>query len=646
MSDISEQVLRAAQAILEAPAGQLAESVRAAMQQFVSSDFVVGSGSVIDASGKSTPSYPIVIYRADPERASSAEGPTTVPADRVAVVVEVYHELDAERLPDAYSRITEVKQLAKTPVPRGETRTNITLGVVFALKSSVSLDALADQLYQLNLVTPHMHWLDMLVVAPIGVINYALQFPGEALAGDFMPPAEGALAPPAPPAFYITIVLRPTGARSFNKLIAFIIGHLQLFAPDVRGKQPNWELILEGQPKDVITTLGFQPNLQGQLVAVPPEGYSGRFIPNKPVLLEDPHGAVLAAIQFMKWQTGGVIILAGKLPLEGMLIFLPNFKPEYLRVVKRPSHQISPVLPISQREFDQFLSNILQRSNLRIREETGGVVMQKFLDEGTAVPFIARCMLGLLRIRENVLTDVSKRDDFDRRFQSTLSSLMTARAASKSLLEIWTRHRERVSSGEVAQIAGRNIRVLENIQKQLSDEFESFLNASTRAIKTGVQGLCSFLDVDIGFLFKKRSTFETGIERLRRTDTPLADYLVEVRKWTERLVLLRNDLEHEIWEFPKVTYSAEDAGVSATEPEISGESVTALVDFLLDRVLCFFEEMIAHVLQRRLPVGSAITEIARNLRAVEAPERYRITLAQGGEPPWQIAYHASKFDDA
>jgi hypothetical protein len=56
------------------------------------------SGTVIDASGTSTPSYPIVIYRADFERASSTESPTTIPADRLAVVIEVYQELDPERL--------------------------------------------------------------------------------------------------------------------------------------------------------------------------------------------------------------------------------------------------------------------------------------------------------------------------------------------------------------------------------------------------------------------------------------------------------------------------------------------------------------------------------------------------------------------
>jgi hypothetical protein len=82
------------------------------------------------------------------------------------------------------------------------------------------------------------------------------------------------------------------------------------------------------------------------------------------------------------------------------------------------------------------------------------------------------------------------------------------------------------------------------------------------------------------------------------------------------------------------------------EPQIAGDTVTELVDFLLDRTLCFFEEVLAHALQRQLPVGSTLTEIAHELRAKEAPERFRITLAQGGEQPWKITYHVCKFDDA
>lgn len=585
----------------------------------------------------------MVVYRKAAREAG--EELEIIPSDRVAVVIEICDDLNEERLSEAYSRVAEVKHLAKTPVPKGETRSNITLGIVLAANSSAPLDRLADKLYRINCATPHKQWLDMIVVASVGVINYAIQFPGESLSGDLLPPAEGAFASPAPPAFYVTIVMRPIGVGSFGKMVAFMVGHLVFFAPDVAGKQLDWSPMMEGQSNNVITTLGFQPSVQGGFVPVPTEGYTGKFIPNKPVHLEGPHGEVLAALQFMKWHTGGVVLMAGKLPLEGLLVFLPNFKPEYTRVIRRPTHQISPVLPITQVEFGQLISNIQQRTNFRIRKETGGIVMEKFLDEGASSPFIARCTLGLLRIRENVLTDLSRRNDFDKRFESTFSSLLTARAASNDLRELWARHREQVVSGAAAQIEGGNVRILENINKQLSESFESFLNASARAVKTGVQGLCTFMGIDIGFLFRKQSAFEAGIERLRRADAPLSNYLVETRKWTERLLLLRNDLEHEIWEFPKVRYSVENNEVHATEPKISDENVTVVVEFLLDRTLCFFEEMVAYVLKTHLPAEITLTEIALAQRDIEAPERFRITPANGGEPPWTLSYHASRFED-
>jgi hypothetical protein len=332
LSNISDVVFKAGCAILSVPPEDALAKLKEQLRRLISSDFAIDSGAVFDASGKSTPTYPIVIYRADTERVSEVDGQLTIPADCAAVVIDVCDEINVERLHQAYTLVSQVKQVAKTPVPKteGNSRTNITLGVVFALRSTVSLDILADELYRLNLSAPFKHWLDMLVVAPNGVVNYALQFPGEAsLAGDFLPPAEGALDTIAPSAFYVTIVMRPTRQRSFNKLIAFVLAHLQLFSPDATAKQLNWNLILEGLPTGAVTTFGFQPNQQGQLVAVPSDGYTGKFIPNKPVLIESEGGEILAAITFLKWQTGGVIILAGKLPLEGMLLFLPDPRPEY-----------------------------------------------------------------------------------------------------------------------------------------------------------------------------------------------------------------------------------------------------------------------------------------------------------------------------
>lgn len=135
------------------------------------------------------------------------------------------------------------------------------------------------------------------------------------------------------------------------------------------------------------------------------------------------------------------------------------------------------------------------------------------------------------------------------------------------------------------------------------------------------------------------------IDGLRKVNGALADYLLQTRGWTERLILLRNNLEHDIWEFPRVNYAVENGRVRAIEPMISGEDLTALVAFLFDRTICFFEEMIAHALQHNLSHGTTITEIALAKRIKEAPERFRLTLAQGGEPPWRITYHRSKFDD-
>ena len=42
-----------------------------------------------------------------------------------------------------------------------------------------------------------------------------------------------------------------------------------------------------------------------------------------------------------------------------------------------------------------------------------------------------------------------------------------------------------------------------------------------------------------------------------------------------------------------------------------------------------------HCLQRRLPTGITVTEILLARRLAEAPERFRVTLANGGTPSWR-----------
>ena len=96
---------------------------------------------------------------------------------------------------------------------------------------------------------------------------------------------------------------------------------------------------------------------------------------------------------------------------------------------------------------------------------------------------------------------------------------------------------------------------------------------------------------------------------------------------------------------PNVTYSVTDNVIKAQEPEVSNQSVTEFVKFMLDRILCFVEDITTHCMQLRVPDGISLTEIQMTRRAREMPVRFQITLADGGMPLWRVSYHQSSFEE-
>ena len=187
----------------------------------------------------------------------------------------------------------------------------------------------------------------------------------------------------------------------------------------------------------------------------------------------------------------------------------------------------------------------------------------------------------------------------------------------------------------------------ENVDHALGQEVDAFLNAAARALKTGMQALALELGVNIGFLFQKQAAFEAGLGALAAQDPPLAAYLEQARaRWSETLVNRRNVIEHEGWRLPDVTYVRVGSGVGANAPLVDGQEAAPYAAFMFDRLSCFVEEVTAHLLHRRLMDGVTITEVPRDQRPVEAPERFRVTLALGGLTPWTIAYHTTAFVEA
>jgi hypothetical protein len=210
---------------------------------------------------------------------------------------------------------------------------------------------------------------------------------------------------------------------------------------------------------------------------------------------------------------------------------------------------------------------------------------------------------------------------------------------------MWQEHAGKVSSGEIARIDGKSIRIDASINNELKKEVESFLNAAVRVLKQGMQTVATEFGADLGFLFQKQTSFDAKIAALRGTDPLLADYLDKTRGWSETLIQSRNAIEHKGWKLPPIGYEQVGKSVKATAPLIEGKPFPEFVSFMLNRLCSFVEEFTAYQLQKRMPAEITICEIPLAERPAELPERFRVTLTNGGNPRWTLAYHVSKFED-
>lgn len=640
---IAQEVLETGRQVAAVSAGTLSAALRAGIERYVGWPYKVASASVVDAHGEVSDTFAAIVFAAKEE--SPAAAPAQIPADSAAVVVDAADSLTIDNFRAAYARVARAKRLKKSPAPKLDTpTTTVTLGVIYAQRSDLPLEAFAKELERLNAAISSSEWPDMIVIASIGVIQYSVQFPGESLSGDYLPPAEGALNNYIP-AVYVVIVLKPTGIFTFNKMLSFVVAHLGVFSPGA--KLFNFSEFLDGVPKTAVVISGYQYDLKGNLNPVPSNQYQDRFVPVPPFEITDRRGQNLATIQFIPWQDGGTILLKGKLPLLGLLPFFQRQDILNAGVITRPNDlQISYVLPITQAEFGDMLNRFQQRSNMRVKQPQGQWIVQKLADEGSASPFMARLFMGLMRLRDAIYPDPVARESFDNAFDFVPTSLLTARTTAKEISELWTGHAHNVATGEVVRRQGGAIHIDENIDKDLRKQVEHFLNSAARVIKQGMQGLTTELGIDIGFMFKQQPAFERGIVALKATDPLLADYLEKSRQqWSERLIKRRIDLEHNSWSLPRVTYDNSGAHIVAVEPLVDGQPVTEFIQEMLDRVCCFVEDVTVHSIQQKMVAPITITEIPLVERRSEAPERFRLTLAVGGQPRWNISYQSSSFEN-
>jgi len=620
------------------PGSRLAALLNVFFAQHLPWPYRATPGKAFDSTGTESLEFESMIY-------TSPDGIERVPADNLACAIDVHQKLGLQQLRQSYEKIAALKSLAKSSIPtvsHGVPVADATMGIIFAVDSDIPIETLAEEASRLNAEHSYRVWTDMVVVLTRGTVNLACQIPYKPL-GDFLPPARD-IAYRA--AMYVHVFARSHAAFALNKMCAVLFPYLYFFQPGVGS--PPYQQILKGMPTTGMPVAAFQFNLKGNLVPVPTSmRFDELFLFPLSFRAEDRQGNLLAKVQYLPWQDGGVVRVQGRFPIEAFLVFAGKDAMSE-PIVRFQGEQTSGVIPMSRDQFKEMANRTARQSNLVIKpDQRPKLVINKRGDEGTSSPFIARIFLGICLLRDQAIADKSLRDRFDESFDGVLSGLEVIRETSKSIRKLYSSHSDAVACGEIARITNGDVYVDESIDTDLKKQVESLINTASRIVKERMKGLLKILDTNIGFLFQGKAAFNNGVARLRLTDAALADYLAETRvRWCERLITIRNGLlEHGTWSLGRVRHEQTETGVRAVEPLVDGQPVTEFVAHVVDRACCFVEELCTHALQARMLHGVSLTEIPLNERKPENAARFRVALIGGGAPVWTIAYHETKFED-
>jgi hypothetical protein len=612
--------------LLSLPEGEFPHAFNDALRELFQG-FHIDSAAIRDNAGNQTPAFETIVSLTPILNA-------VADADSVACAACVCHTLDEETLREASDRIAQAKSLLKAP-PRKEGQSNVTLGLIIAARSTMTLQQLANQVKTLNSSVHGEPRADMVTILTRGVVSYAVRLSGDSSIMDWLPPQPGprSFVPP----ILLHIITTATTAHALNRTLGYLIGQIAFFAPDL--PRPDMNAIIEGVPavRNVVAT--YQPDLAGTYVEI--DQPAPIMLP--PYWVESPEGELLLKLFYQPWQDGGVIIGEGLLPLEGMLIFAP--KPVSFVIAKRPGNrQVSAVLPLSVDDFNVFAGQIAKRSNLKVRlHQQQQFILAKMMDEGTSTPFIARLWFTpLTTMRDTVLgQDKAKIEEFDTIYGSLLNDLTTLRRIGKDTTDTWNAHQGKVTSGQIARNKGIHIEVDETIDEQMLHHIETVIKNAASTTKQ-LQQLTLLFGIDIGFVYQKDVGFKAGLEGLEQIDATLASYLAEARKWLEPVRLLRDDLEHKPFTANRITYNRDAAGyIVANEPHVMGLPVTTFIPVLLSRLNRYTEEVLMWCFQRVSPF--LIGEIPVGQRDPDKPERFRFLYSPKAQP-WVIIYSDDEFD--
>jgi len=231
------------------------------------------------------------------------------------------------------------------------------LGVVFAYEATTSLDALGENLREINLAQPSDHWIDLVVVLDKGVVGYGVQtLFGPDFAGWHGGPMDDNFAVPP---FYVHLISEEMGELTLNRFFVNLMGHLTFYR---RRSTVRFDSVLGKEPRNAKSIQGYQYNLKRQLVDVEDYHREGNFRGAKVRfnIRNVRENRVVGQIGWIPWQDGAVVSYSGELP--PMPLFEAYFTAKKMRsvLIQVPGSPrvLSSVMPLTATEFEEITASV------------------------------------------------------------------------------------------------------------------------------------------------------------------------------------------------------------------------------------------------------------------------------------------------
>jgi len=422
----------------------------------------------------------------------------------------VAQRLNEDSLAEGYALIGKVKALPGHETDSVEGWHHVPLGMIVARDSDRPLEQLVDAIANLNANIPSTRWADAVSVLSRGMINYAVQFEGGKIEGNFiLPNKTGAMQF----AVYVHVMVNSPRTYTFNRTCSFLFLHLGCLSR--RTSLPTNEMVMGGIPQIALNVRAYMFDATDHLVPVPDEmrqdrGYGLRLMPYR---IESQMGELLSRVQFVPWLGGAAIRVYGDLPLAPLVLLLGQMDPTPQQM-KTPDGTISSILPIGRPQFELMLARFNLQSNVIIKREQPSWTVTKMADEGTSSPFMARLFLNILDFRRSALETKADIEAFEKPYELVLMSSITVRDLARDIGKLLADHRSKTEQAVGVRIAGRTVHVDEPIDKELRRLVESFLNSSNRVMITGMMEVAKALHLDIVFFFNwtvPSSLLESGV---------------------------------------------------------------------------------------------------------------------------------------